>query len=116
MGSRDYCIRPSLCYSWIVIRGTAMAARSAGSLSRLDYSHQAAAALQLDVVVGCVVGYVTVDEPLTCLSRLPEDVIALARSNIDSIRIVTRRRLECRPRSAHDHLHERVSEDLESAH
>ena len=60
----------------MVIRGTATAARSAGSLSRIDYSHQAAAALQLDVVVCCVVGYVTVNEPLTRLSRLPEDVIA----------------------------------------
>ena len=68
----DHGIRPSLCYSWMVIRQAAIAARSAGSLSRIDYSHQAAAALQLDVVVGCVVG--SNDPPwmcIGCMKRCP---------------------------------------------
>ena len=63
--------------------------RSATPLSRriagdVDVHHQPAAAGLLGVVVGRVMGDVAVDHPLARLARRPDDVVALARADVDA--------------------------------
>src|SRR6266446_3543503 len=50
-----------------------------------DHGREAAAALFFDVVVGCVVGDVAVEEPLAGLACGPDDVVAFARADVDRV-------------------------------
>src|SRR5689334_19965735 len=58
----------------------------------VNNDHQPASALRFGVVVRGVMRDMAMDQPLAALARLPDHVIALARSDVDRVSQVARRR------------------------
>ena len=50
--------------------------------------HQSTATILLDIVVGCVMRYVTVNQPFTRLPGRPDHVVTLSGPDVDGVGLV----------------------------